>query len=218
MPRDIVGGDILFMEPINDGVVIALMDCTGHGVPGAFMTVIACMSFHQLVRLEGYRNPAAILKQLNSMVKSSLQQDSKSTLSDDGLDAGICRLTPRENRLVFAGARIPLYYTKDNEVITIKGDRHSIGYKKSDIDFDFTSHKVTIEDGMSFYMTSDGLIHQLGGEKRLPFGTRRFREILKQHHGKPFETQKQILLKEFDDYKGSNERLDDVTVVGFACS
>ncbi len=218
MPRDIVGGDILFMEPINDSVVIALMDCTGHGVPGAFMTVIACMSFHQLVRLEGYRNPAAILKQLNSMVKSSLQQDSKSTLSDDGLDAGICRLTPAENRLVFAGARIPLYYTKDNEVITIKGDRHSIGYKKSDIDFDFTSHNVTIENGISFYMTSDGLIQQLGEEKRLPFGTRRFREIIKQHHKKPFETQKQILLKEFDDYKGSNERLDDVTVVGFACS
>jgi len=212
-PRDIVGGDIFYVESYDDGLMIAVMDCTGHGVPGAFMTMIAATSLRRIVTDENCHEPAEILKRLNLMVKISLQQDTKHVTSDDGLDAAICWIKP--SNLTFAGAKLPLYYIQGDKLTTIKGDKQSLGYKKSQLDFVFTSHTIEIEKGMSIYLATDGFIDQLGGSKRFPYGRKRFENLLLENCQKSFEEQSQTLRQAFDDYKGDNDRQDDVTVVGF---
>ncbi len=225
MPRDIVGGDIFFVDFFDNGFIIAVIDCTGHGVPGAFMTMIASSGLKRIIKDEGCYNPGEILKRLNFIVKTSLQQDTAYALSDDGLDAAICVVRLKESYLtsfdlIFAGARMPLYYTLNNEITTIRGDKKSLGYKKSDLDFDFTNHTVTVEKGMRFYMATDGLQDQLGKDETSRFGARcfgkkRFKELLRKNSYLPFEEQQEAILRAFDEYKGENERQDDVTLVGF---
>jgi len=218
MPRDIVGGDIYFTERFEDGIIIAVIDCTGHGVPGAFMSMIASSFVRRITTIFKCHDPAEILRQLNSVIKTSLQQDRKDAPSDDGLDAAVCFISTSSmpgGCLIFAGARLPLFHVHNREVTVIKGDRQSIGYKRSDPDFRFTNHTVRIEKGMSFYMSTDGFWDQLGGERRHSFGKKRFRSLLKEVAELPSEEQREILVQRFDEYKGGNGRQDDVTVAGF---
>ena len=228
MPRDIVGGDFIFTEyfpsPAGEGVggfIVAVIDCTGHGVPGAFMTMIASSGMTKIVKDEGCCDPAQILKQLNVFVKKTLQQDMERALSDDGLDATVCLISglssgaPDNAQLIFAGAKLPLLHIYDDEIIVVKGDRQSIGYKKSDLEFEFTNHIINIKEGMSFYLFSDGFADQLDEKDERRFGNRRFKNLLKEVMHLPFGKQREILLDAFHTYKGTNEMQDDVTVVGF---
>jgi len=251
-PRDIVGGDIVFTEFFDNGFLIAVIDCTGHGVPGAFMTLIASSGLNRIIKDQGCNDPAEILKRLNVIVKNTLHQNTTNNVSsdmgadkgsDDGMDAIICFVcTPSSNFcpsrksgkreimtrvpfheipagsgcLVFAGARLPLICVRNNELNVIKGDRQSIGYRKSDPDFNFTNHTVILEKEMAFYMASDGFADQLGGERERRLGTRRFNELLRENHRKPFGEQKKIFEQAFEEYKGCAERQDDVTLLGFA--
>ncbi|MDM8551893.1 SpoIIE family protein phosphatase [Desulfobacterales bacterium HSG2] len=232
MPRDIVGGDIYFTERFGDGIVIAVIDCTGHGVPGAFMSMIASSFIRRITTIANCHDPAEILKRLNSVVKTSLQQERKDAISDDGLDAAICFIEARGDgrevtgegreagrksapRLTYAGAKLPLFYVHNREITVINGDKQSIGYKRSDPDFGFSNHTVTIRKGMSFYMSSDGFWDQLGGERGRSFGKKRFRNLLREVAELPFEEQREILAHRFEEYKGENDRQDDVTVAGF---
>lgn len=214
-PRDIVGGDMLYTECFKDGFIVAVMDCTGHGVPGAFMTMIATTNLKRITQDEGYHAPRDILKRLNWLVKTALQQDSTHTDSNDGLDAAICWVKPYEHQLTFAGAKLPLYYIDDKQLFMIKGDKYSLGYKKSDLHFTFTTHTISIKPGSCFYLATDGLLDQLGGSKRLPFGNKRFGNLLIANHQHSFDKQSELLLQIFNEYQGDNERQDDVTVVGF---
>gem|GEM_PF-1853030 len=215
MPRDIVGGDIYFAEQFEDGIIIALIDCTGHGVPGAFMSMIASSFIRRITTAFNCHDPAEILKQLNSVIKTSLQQERKNALSDDGLDATVCFASFKDQTLTFAGARLPIFCVHESNVRIIKGDKQSIGYKSSDVNFDFTNHTVLIEKGMFFYMSTDGFWDQLGGERRRSFGKKRFRYLLEEVSHLPSEEQREILVQRFDEYKGENDRQDDVTVAGF---
>ena len=215
MPRNIVGGDMLYAESAADGFIVAVIDCTGHGVPGAFMTMIASTNLKRIIREETCHNPAEILKRLNFSVKTSLQQDTEHAQSDDGLDAAICLVKPHEQRLTFAGAKLPLYYIHHDKLTVIKGDKHSLGYKKSDLNFTFTNHTVNIEEGMCCYLSTDGFLDQLGGPKRFPFGNKRFKKWLLENHHKTFDEQSERLLQAFNEYQGENDRQDDVTVIGF---
>ncbi len=244
MPKDVVGGDIFFKDFFahsddTAGLIFAIIDCTGHGVPGAFMTMIASSGLRRIIKDGGCYDPATILKQLNFIVKTSLQQDKKDASSDDGLDAAICyvRLLMNEGglpmnqaltpdtclqssdtcliQLTFASARLPLYYVHDDQLNVIRGDKQSIGYKRSDLNFNYTNHTVDVEKGMAFYLFTDGFVDQLGGKKRRRFGTKRFRRLLERNSRKPFNDQREILLQAFNEYKGANERQDDVTVLGF---
>jgi PAS domain S-box-containing protein len=217
-PRDIVGGDIFFAERLEDGFIIAVVDGTGHGVPGAFMTMIASSGLRKIIKDEGCHNPAEILSRLNYFVKKTLRQDTAYAVSDDGMDAGICFLREQaagdKSGLIFAGAKLPLICVREGETEIIKGDRQSIGYKKSDMNFTYTNHTVSVGKGMSFYMASDGFVDQLDGSDRR-FGSRRLRNLLKEIAHLPFEKQREILLKAFETHKGSRQRQDDVTVAGF---
>ncbi len=216
LPRDIVGGDIVFSDFFKDEMVTAVADCTGHGVPGAFMTMITSSGLKRIIRDEGCHDPAEILKQLNFTVKTLLRQDTEQAHSDDGLEAGICFVKPKEKTLIFAGAKLDLYYTREGEICTIRGDKENLGYKRSDLNFNFTNHKVGIEKGMCFYMITDGFIDQYGETEKRRFGRKRFRNLLKEIFDEPFEKQKQIIIRTFEEYRGNKERMDDVTVVGFS--
>ncbi len=223
-PRDIVGGDIFFTEKLEDGFVVAVVDCTGHGVPGAFMTMIASSGLKKIIRDEGCHNPAEILKRLSYFVKTTLHQDTAYAVSDDGMDAGIVRVIRTDiespafglqaSELTFAGAKIPLYYVHKGEVNVIAGDKKSIGYRRSDLDFSFSDRTARIEKGTAFYMATDGFADQLGADSRR-FGTRRFRELLKAIAHLPFEKQREIILEAFEAHRGKGPRQDDVTVAGF---
>jgi len=215
MPRELVGGDMLYAESVADGFIIAVIDCTGHGVPGAFMTMIAITSLRRIIRDENCYEPAKILKRLNFLVKTSLQQETEHAESDEGLDAAICLVKAHEQRLIFAGAKLPLYYIYNDKLTVIKGDKQSLGYKKSDLNFTFSNHTVNIEEGMSFYLSSDGFLDQLGGAKRFRFANKRFKNLLLENHHYTFDEQSERLLQAFNEYKGDNDRQDDVTVVGF---
>jgi len=214
-PRDIVGGDIFYVEPLEDGILIAVVDCTGHGVPGALMTMVVVTNLKRIVSGGKYYNPADIIKRLNFLVKTSLQQDTEYATSDDGLDAAVCLIKPQEKSLVFAGAKLPLFFVQNNQVTMIKGDKQSLGYKRSQLDFTFKTHNIDLKDNMSFYLTTDGFTDQLGGEKRFPFGNRRFKELLLENCHENFDIQQEKLLMAFNEYKGNHRRRDDLTVVGF---
>jgi len=228
-PRDLVGGDIFYFYPIvknltahedglltlEDGMIIAIVDCTGHGVPGAFMTMIASSGIRRIIRDEGCVNPSEILARLNMVVKRTLYQDSAHSDSDDGMDVGICFLKPQENQLIYAGARIPLLIVKDDNIEMVKGDRCSIGYRKTNPDFEFTNHTIDLETNMKFYLFTDGIVDQTGGEKGFPFGNRRLKKMLIKYAELPMNEQKKKIMADFDEYRGKKARLDDVTMVGF---
>lgn len=216
MPRDIVGGDIFYVEPFESGFIIGVFDCTGHGVPGAFMSMIAFSSLKRIITDEGCRNPGEILSRLNYGVKTLLKQDQPNAPSDEGLDAGICFVEPAKDRLTFAGARIPLLHVQDGSLTMIRGDRQSIGYKRSELDCEFQNHVIPLTAGARFYLYSDGFIDQLGGgEKERRFGTRQLKSLLAKLYHLSFENQQQYLLEAFERHKGDHERQDDVTLIGF---
>ncbi len=216
MPRDVVGGDIYYAESFETGFTIAVIDCTGHGIPGALMTMIAASSLRRIIVDEGCLNPAEILKLLNSNVKKLLRQDGETTKSDDGLDASICYVNTLENKMTYAGAKLPLTYLHNGNFVTIKGDRQSIGYKKSDLDFEFRNHEIDIQDGMVFYLYTDGIVDQLGGDKRIPLGNRKFIDLLSKSWNGSFKEQQAAISDGIQSYKGDNDRQDDITVVGFS--
>ncbi len=142
-----------------------MIDCTGHGVPGAFMTMIVSTNLRRIIREQASHSPAGIL-----------QQDNEHAKSDDGLDIAICLV--QENTLTFAGVRLPLYYIDNYELIIVKGDKQSLGYKKSDVNFEFTNHQIELKHNMAFYLSTDGFLDQLGNEKRFQFGKTRFKNLL----------------------------------------
>ena len=228
IPCEIVSGDIFYTDVFEDGLIVAVIDCTGHGVPGAFMTMLAFSAMRRITRTEKYHDPSEILRQMNYAIQKTLQQDTQYALSDDGMDAAICFVSRQEpavgdessdtagrRQLTFAGAKINLTHIHNGELSVIKGDRQSLGYKNSDLNFKFTNHTIDIEKEMSFYMSTDGFTDQLGGKKGLRFGTRRLKNLLKKNNKLSFEEQRISVLQAFNEYKGENEMQDDVTVVGF---
>lgn len=216
-PRDVIGGDIFHVYPLEEnGIIIALFDCTGHGVPGAFMTVLTSGKLDHAIRNKRLSRPADILRHLNGAVRSTLHQNSNHSSSDDGLDAAICHLDPKARTLTFAGARISLLCIRAQETLTFKGDRQSLGYRGSNPEFTFNGHQVPIRHGMSFYLWTDGITDQLGGDQRLPFGRRRLTELLQTIHHLPFARQQEIVSRSFAEFSAGESRRDDVTVIGFS--
>jgi serine phosphatase RsbU (regulator of sigma subunit) len=219
MPRDVVGGDVLFAEAYAAGIIVAVLDCTGHGVPGAFMSLIAASALRRIIETEQCYDPALILQRLNREIQTLLHQDTSHAESDDGLDAGICFL-PQGNgqppsALTFAGARIPLVYMQAGVVQTIKGDSHSIGYKRSDPHYTFQNVRIPLTPGMQCYLFTDGFRDQLGGPKRIGFGMKRLTALLQTISPEPLDRQQEFLVQALHAYRGDLIPQDDITAVGF---
>lgn len=215
-PKDIVGGDIYFYERMQEKQYIAVIDCTGHGVPGAFMTMIAATSLKTIISSKSHDSAGQILTQLNIMVKTALGQDKAYAQSDDGMDLGLCIIDQKQQKLTFAGAKTALFYIQDNEIKTINGDRMSVGYKGKEMNYQFTDHHIDIEQHHHFYLTTDGLLDQKGGNKGLPFGKRRLHKLLLENSHLSMSEQQQKIEAFFNDYAQGLEHQDDITMLGFS--
>lgn len=220
-PKDIVGGDIYLFEELRDEneCLLIVVDCTGHGVPGAFVTMLVKAIERQVIAkinndLSIDVSPAWILAYFNRTMKKLLKQENESSISNAGFDGAILYYNKREKVMKYAGAETALFYVEDDELKTLKGDRHSVGYKKSDMNYKFKEHIINAKDGMKFYISTDGYLDQNGGEKGFPFGKKRFSEIISEFHHESFADQQEIFLDSLHEYQQNEDRNDDVTVIG----
>jgi PAS domain S-box-containing protein len=214
-PRDIVGGDFFWFQPIRDGYAVMVGDCTGHGVPGAFMTLIAWGLLDRMMRSAPTDKPSEVLAGLHQGVQSLLGQDAQHGETDDGLEAGICFINPREQLITFAGARFSLWRANQDGVIEIKGDRKGLGYRRFPQTTRFSDYTFPYDDQDSFYLTTDGFIDQIGGPRGRSFGKRRFQDLLNKLRDAPMREQELRLRETFEAYQGEERRRDDLTVLGF---
>ena len=220
-PKDTVGGDIYLFEELRskDECLLMVIDCTGHGVPGAFVTMLVKAIERQLTSYinnnDEIVSPAKLLGLFNRSMKHLLKQEESDSISNAGFDGGIVYFNKKDKILKFAGAETPLFYMEDGKLKTIKGNRHSVGYRSSDINYEFKEHSIELKEGMSFYLTTDGYLDQNGGEKSFPFGKKRFTKIIEENYKKSMADQQEVFLNELDAYQGKEETNDDVTLVGF---
>jgi len=225
-PKDTVGGDIWLFEQLRheDECLLFVIDCTGHGVPGAFVTMIVKSIEREVVASLRKKedldiSPAIIMGYFNKTMKKLLKQETPNSVSNAGFDGGIIYYNRRTQILKFAGAETPLFYIDtDGSFHTVKGNRYSVGYKKCDINYQYKESVIEVKEGMKFYCTTDGYLDQNGGEKDFPFGKKRFGKVIQEHYSKPMQKQKNIFIDEMHKYESmieNNDRNDDMTVVGF---
>ncbi|AGL00321.1 SpoIIE family protein phosphatase [Desulfoscipio gibsoniae] len=212
-PRDLVGGDLYWLKKKGDDYVLAIVDCTGHGVPGALMTMAVASILNDIVDGVCSDDPAVILQEINVRMKAALHQK-VNAVSDDGADIGICHWRSGQY-ITFAGARIVLYVKTAVGVRVVKGDRHSLGYQKSDPDLVFNKVTLPVGEEDKFYMTTDGFLDQNGGSKNHSFGKKRFMALIDDYGHLPLAKQRQLFEDGLDDYKQTEEQRDDITVIGF---
>ncbi len=219
-PKDIVGGDIFFADKLRhkDELLLMVIDCTGHGVPGAFVTMLVKAVERQVIahilNCKDSVSPAKLLMIFNKSIKNLLQQETVDSVSNAGFDGSILYYNKKQKQLKFSGAESTLFLIQNNTLKTIKGNRHSIGYKKSDPDYEFTEHTIDVSEETTVYLTSDGYLDQTGGTKGFPFGKKRFTKLLIDNQKLTFAEQKKILISELRQYQADEERNDDVTVLG----
>ena len=215
-PRDIVGGDFYYIDAIEPGYIVAVADCTGHGVPGAFMTLIANSELKRIVRGERCYDPGQILTRMNRRIRKTLKQDTDTAISDDGLDIGICVVRKNEAMVEFAGARIDLVRIgADGSLVKVRGDRSSVGYVSSKADHVYPGHRMDCKKDMMFYMYTDGLTDQIGEATGRRFGTPRLLETLQQIGDLAIDVQFLRLKDALEVYRGGREQMDDMTMIAF---
>ncbi|MCS7003725.1 MAG: SpoIIE family protein phosphatase [Cytophagales bacterium] len=213
-PKDIVSGDFYWYSQVREYLFLAVVDCTGHGVPGAFMSMIGSSSLTEIVNVMNVTDPAQILETLDDMVRDALKQDQKA--NDDGMDVCLVRFDKQANlkRIVFTGAKRPLWIYKKTgaKIIEIKGDNRSIG-GMSKKDKKFTETEITLQHGDVLYLMSDGYADQNNHERK-KFGTARLMELLKKIAEEPLEEQRDLLEYALNQHQNEVERRDDVTLIG----
>lgn len=213
-PRDIVSGDFYWISQHEDKVVIAAADCTGHGVPGAFMSMMGVSLLNEIITNNNLTQPDLILNQLREYVIESLHQNERDNRPKDGMDIALCIMDKQKTRLQFSGAHNPLYIIRNNELMELPGDRMPIGIQLKKTDQSFTLHQMDLKPGDSLYMFSDGYTDQLGGKKREKFKKKKFKELLLSLQDHSMEAQKQVLKQKFDEWRGHNQQIDDILVMG----
>lgn len=213
-PRDIVSGDFYWAKELESGegrFAVAAVDCTGHGVPGAFMSMIGMNALNSITG-KGISSAAEILSQLHKEIHTSLKQSESG--NKDGMDLALCTVDRKNKMLTYAGAKNALIYIKNDEINQIRADKHPIGGGKYD-ELKFTEHQIPLEGEMTFYLYSDGYVDQFGGPKNMKFMSKKFKELLLRICHLPMDEQKARLEGEFEKWKGSGRQIDDVLVIGF---
>ncbi|MBL0050585.1 MAG: SpoIIE family protein phosphatase [Bacteroidetes bacterium] len=212
IPKDIVSGDFYGFVHKEDKIIIAAADCTGHGVAGAFMSVIGSSMFNQIINEKNITQPAAILDALNDGIIDSLRQ--KESDSNDGMDVSILAFDLNKRTVDFAGANRPMWLIRNGELLTYKPNKFPIGGMQIIHEEKFSQHHIQLQPNDTIYIFSDGYADQFGGEHGKKLMTKRFKEILVsiQHLSMP---QQQLHLKRlFEKWKGQHSQVDDVLVIG----
>ena len=212
LPKDIVSGDFYWSAVKGDKIVILAADCTGHGVPGAFMSMLGISFLNEIVNAHNLDNASTVLDALRNHVKSTLNRSDNATQSRDGMDIALCIIDQKKMKLQFAGAYNPLYMLREGEITEFKGDKMPIGLYE--LDKEFTNNSINIKKDDCFYMFSDGFIDQFGGKNEKKYLTRQFKELLVQINPQPMTRQKEMLTTAFLDWKGCLQQVDDVLVIG----
>jgi len=214
-PRDIVGGDFYWFYREGKDFLLAVADCTGHGVPGALMSMTASSVLSRIVVHISKDNPAKILGEMNRIIKSLLNQDEKDVFTDDGLEIGLCHFNASHKVLTYSGSRISLYYSQQGKLKRVKGDKQGLGYKRSKDKYKYTNHQIPLEGTEVFYLTTDGIIDQIGQDQKFGFGRKGLESVLQQMSSKPLEQQRQGVIQALRDHQGDQDQLDDICVMGF---
>jgi len=222
-PRDVVSGDFYWTAEVadeygNKKIILAAIDCTGHGVPGAFMSMVGDGLLNQIVKLQQITSPDLILKALDKGVKESLNQEE--TANNDGMDIAICSIDKNSKKLEFAGAKNPLVYIQNGQIVEIAGDRlHVGGSVRKNIEKlknkQFTKHIIDLSLPTSCYIFSDGYEDQFGGAENKKFGKRQLYQKFLDYHLLPMQEQALALEQDFKAWKGKNAQIDDILVIGF---
>lgn len=215
-PKDVISGDFYFVEKCEDEnkVVFSAVDCTGHGVPGAMMSVIGFKYLEQAVVEKGLSKPADILQYLDIGVNDSLRQTANESGVYDGMDLGLCTLDIKKKQLQYAGAYNSLYYVQDDVLVEIKADKLPIGVNEDGVADIFTNHTIDLEKGDTVYLFSDGYADQFGGPKGKKFKYGQLKKTLLEIHAKSMKEQKEILEQTITEWQGDNMQVDDILIIG----
>lgn len=213
MPKDIVSGDFYWVYKKGRKKYLVVADCTGHGVPGAFMSMMGISLLNEIVTQKEEKTSADILNELREKVVSSLQQTGRFDEAADGMDIALCIFDQNSNELQFAGAHNPLYIIRNGTLIETKGDRMPIGFSLR-INKNFTHQTIGIYPGDLLYLFSDGYPDQFGGESGMKLRLKQFQNILLEIHHKPLHEQKEILFQRHIEWKGKYDQIDDICIVG----
>lgn len=213
-PRDTVGGDFFWLREIDDEIVLAVGDCTGHGVPGAFMTMTVNAILHNIVTTVNKDDPSIILKELHMQLKQALNKTSNPQSVDDGLDIAIFCIK-KKSSLLYLGANLELYVKRDKEVNILKPQSKGVGYSYIDLKDSLYNEMVSIEEGDIFIVSTDGFIHQNGGVKNYPFGKKRLYNMIQECEAIDFNSMKTEFETTLEVYMNNEEQRDDITIFAF---
>lgn len=213
-PKDIVSGDFYWIGEKGGRIFIVAADCTGHGVPGALMSMIGIEIIEKTINDDNIDIPSDILAVLNKGLEKTFSREKNiGTIIRDGMDIGLCVIDTHKKKIEFAGAFFPLYLVRDNSLIEIKGDKLIIGMNPSGLTY--RNHEIDLMEDDILYLFSDGYIDQFGGSENKKFMYRRFRYLLTTINRFPVNDQKSVLEENIRTWMGETPQLDDMMVIGF---
>ncbi len=212
-PKDIVSGDFYWVSHHDTKFMIAAVDCTGHGVPGALLSIVGHNAINQTVNELGITQPAKVMESMNTLIKKILHQDKGSDIRD-GMDMALCTFDKQTNTLEYAGANNPLYIVSDNKLTIVKASKLTVGSQEEDVTAPPQNHSMQLKKGDCMYIFSDGFADQFGGKDNKKFKTSRMQELLLSINNKTMPEQQMILSNSFASWKGGNEQVDDILLIG----
>jgi serine phosphatase RsbU (regulator of sigma subunit) len=212
-PKDIVSGDFYWVSDHDDKFMVAAIDCTGHGVPGALLSVVGYNAIAQTVNELKITKPDDVLISMNTIIKKILHQDAKSDIRD-GMDMALCTFDKKTNVLEYSGANNPIYIVSDGKLNVIKASKLTVGSIQEEVHSLPKHHSIQLKKNDCFYIFSDGYADQFGGKDNKKFKTSRMQELLVSINHKLMPEQMQHIDTAFNDWKGDIEQVDDVLVIG----
>jgi serine phosphatase RsbU (regulator of sigma subunit)/HAMP domain-containing protein len=211
-PRDIVSGDFYWLQEKDGKILLAAVDCTGHGVPGAFMSMIGIDMLNEIVNGKGITEPDQILNLMHRRIRQALKQEI--TQNRDGMDIALCVIDEKGRQLTFSGAKTSIVYCQNDQLLEIKGNNVPIGGLQREQDRIFTRHVISTETPTTFYLFTDGYKDQFGGNSNTKLTARAFKQLLFSMHKQPADAQKTALANHLEEWMGTHPQLDDILVIG----
>jgi len=212
-PKEIISGDFYWFTEKDNKIIFSVADCTGHGIPGAVMSILGISLLNEIVKIQGITSSNAIVAALRERVIDSLKQSRKDSPTNDGMDIALCSLDPQLKKIQFTGSINDLVYIRNHQINKVNADRFSISSIHDDM-LPFTMKEIDYKEGDILYLFSDGYKDQFGGSQNKKFMVRQFYAILLEIHELPMQTQKEILLKRLKAWMEGYEQTDDITLIG----
>ncbi len=210
-PKDVVSGDFYYLKEVDGHIIIAVADCTGHGIPGAFVSVLGISLLNEVIRRKEIRNTAGVLEELRIQLKQSLNQSDERVIQD-GMDIAFCAINEDTKMLEYSGANSPIFVVKNKQLETVKATRNPIGIYPNEKPFQY--HHIQLEKGDRIYLFTDGFSDQLGGKNAKTFRIRHFRNLIINIQDKSLAEQNLILENTLKEWMGEQDQTDDITVIG----